>query len=174
MAFYFKRSLDYETTMSSFIRFAALGASVALAESASKLDVTTFSKLVSKQGGKKDTMIVHFKKKYGYDSAEISEKITLATQTASQVMVFDLELPDKLMESDEEPSEGEEGSEDSGSDWKLKEKKEKELARSIVEKHEIEVSKMPYIAVYKGGKVTASYDVGEEGKAEEVMSWLEA
>lgn len=164
--------------MSSLIRFAAFGASVALAESASKLDVTTFSKLVRKQeqGGKKDTMIVHFKKKYGYDSSEISEKITLATQTASQVMVFDLELPDKLMEADEEASEGEESesSEDSGADWKVKEKKEKDLARSIVEKHEIEVSKLPYIAVYKGGKVTASYDVGEEGKAEEVMSWLEA
>lgn len=157
---------------------AAALSSLVAADSASKLDVTTFSKLVKKQSkvpAKDDTMIVHFKKKYGYDSAEITDKVTLATQKAEKVTVFDLEIPDKLdEEEDSENSEESADSEDSQSDWKIKEKREKEMARETVKKFDIQTTKLPYIGVFRAGKQVASYDVGEDGKAEDAMNWLEA
>lgn len=189
--------------MPSFSKFLALSlsASTVLADLSTKIDVITFEKFL-KFNKQDDTMIVHFKKAYGYDSKDITEKINIGTHGNGGVTVFDVELPESLAKSDEEDSDsspdtaeaavnsesaesdengmgGEEGEEMDPdtqahkSEHKVKEAKTKKIAKALVDKMKIDVTKMPYLGIFKNGKQTQSMKIEEETEFDNVVDWLQ-
>merc|ERR1712194_13925 len=114
------------------------------------------------------TMVIHIKKKYGYDSKDITEKVNIAARNEAHVIVADLELA----EEDEEKKE-EDNPEEEESDWKKKERIEKEKCRELVAKYNLKRDQVPYVSVIRNGHQVASFKVEEEMEPSEVMTWLE-
>merc|ERR1712194_515049 len=101
-------------------------------------------------------MVIHLKKQYGYDSKDITEKITEGTKADKSTAVFDVEIAEEESgsEEDEAPAENEhddDGEGGGGDQYKKKEKKEKKMSQAIIEKFKIEREKLPYMVITKKG-----------------------
>lgn len=142
-----------------------------LGEHMTKLDPITYDKLRPMLTSSGKTMVMHYKKKFSYDSKDISDKLTIGLQGEKDVFIFDMELPDP--KGEDENSGGSEDSEAEESDWKRKERIEKENAAAMMEKYDIDPTQFPYISVIRNNIQIASLKVEEDHEPSDIISFLE-
>lgn len=122
-----------------------------VAVSESKLDSTTFTKLVL-ENKSSDSFIIHFKKKDGWDSAELTQKVGDALIATKDALIFNLEL------DSEAPPEPEEGAEEE-TEWQIKERVSKTRDLNLMGRISLNPEDLPKMAVFRSGKMVASMPI---------------
>lgn len=151
-----------------FFRFVLVFLAIVAGES--KLDSATFTKVVLENLSKTESqVIVHVQKKYGYDSKSLSFHVSQGVASNAQVMVMDLEL------DGENSSEGEDAEpEDEENDYKMKERVAKESDGQLMERLDISVDDLPFMALVRGGRIVDRLPVDSEStELDEVEAWLQ-